>query len=103
MSHLPQRCPRCEFGTLEVKPSVETELETDIHGGTQYVTTVTIICDLVANCDSCDFVEIISHDTQYATFDQTFHVNEQPVELNPQFLQDVVEMHQFYEEGNYVE
>jgi len=100
MPHLPQPCPRCELGTLEIAPYVETKIEIEIHQGVEYETNATITCDLIADCDTCDFVKIVAHDTRYATFDQFYYLSES-TEPDPQFLADMEEMNQLYEEGSY--
>lgn len=75
MSYLPLPCPFHEAcgGYINLHPQLQVEHEYQVVHGYECTTNITVTCELIAECTSCNFVELVEHDRRCMTFDQFYH------------------------------
>lgn len=85
MAALPLPCPFHNVcgGHITLYPELNVEHVYEILHGQECATNLTVSCELVAECTSCNFSEVVDSDRRFMTFDQFYSFNESGLPATP--------------------
>jgi hypothetical protein len=70
-------------GYIQLCPELNVEHTYELHHGQECVTNLSVSCELVAECSSCNFSEVVDSDRRFMTFDQYYNFNESGLPATP--------------------
>lgn len=103
---LPQSCPMPECaGYVNFVPRISMEFAYHFSADTECVTFVTVKCAVIAECQTCGFLEVLTEESQDCTFDQVFLTEQEELtKPSAEFLAEIEALNRFAEEeATYVE
>ena len=101
MATLPYPCPKECSGYLEVFVSVSTDHTYSMVGDNECIISVTITCQIVAECDTCTYFNVVSEEKKEWLFDQAYELDtifkESNLDLFAENEKSLVEGGQYHE------